>query len=76
MHNKEYSLKFVQEKINGVNNYSYFQIIFLTGYTKMQLIRFSKNIEKKDIDSMLVHDLTGGPSNNSPLNPALDIFIC
>ena len=66
MHNKEYALKLVQEKLNGVNNYSYSQIGSLTGYTKMQLIRFSKDIEKKDIDSMLVHGLTNKPSNNSP----------
>lgn len=42
MHNKEYALKFVQEKLNSVNNYSYSQIGSLTGYTKMQLIRFLK----------------------------------
>ena len=42
MHNKEYALKLVQEKLNGVNNYSYSQISSFTGYTKMQLIRFSK----------------------------------
>ena len=66
MHNKAYALKLVQEKLNGVNNYSYSQIGSLTGYTKMQLIRFSKDIEKKDIDSMLVHGLTNKPSKNSP----------
>lgn len=27
MHNKEYALKLVQDKINGLNNYSYSQII-------------------------------------------------
>ena len=32
MHNKEYALKLVQDKINGLNNYSYSQIGFLTGY--------------------------------------------
>ena len=66
MHNKEYALKLVQDKINGLNNYSYSQISSLTGYTKMQLIRFSKELNKKDINSMLVHSLTNKPSNNSP----------
>ncbi len=66
MHNKEYALKLVHDKINCLNNYSYSQISILTGYTKMQLIRFSKEIEKKDIDSILVHGLTNKPSNNSP----------
>ena len=45
--NKEYALKLVKEKINGENNYSYAQIAFITGYTKMQIIRFSKEIEKR-----------------------------
>ena len=66
MHNKEYALKLVQDKINCLNNYSYSQISTLTGYTKMQLIRFSKELNKKNIDSILVHGLTNKPSNNSP----------
>lgn len=66
MHNKEYALKLVQDKINCLNNYSYSQISTLTGYTKMQLIRFSKELNKKDINSILVHGLTNKPSNNSP----------
>ena len=66
MHNKEYALKLVQDKINGLNNYSYSQISSLTGYAKMQLIRFSKELNKKGINSMLVHGLTNKPSNNSP----------
>ena len=46
MHNKEYALKLVQNKLNGLNNYSYYQIANLTGYTKMQIIRFSKLINE------------------------------
>ena len=64
MHNKEYALKLVQNKLNGLNNYSYSQIASLTRYTKMQLIRFSKELNKKDIDSILIHGLTNKPSNN------------
>ena len=66
MHNKEYALKLVQDKINGLNNYSYFQISSLTGFSKRHLIRLSQTLNKKDIDSMLVHGLTDKPSNNSP----------
>lgn len=72
MHNKEYALILVQAKINGLNNYSYSQISTITGYTKMQLIRFSKEIEKKDIDSILVHGLTNKPSNNSPSSKEIE----
>ena len=34
MHNKEYTLKLVQAKQNGLNNYYYSQISSLTGFTK------------------------------------------
>lgn len=74
MHNKEYALKLVQDKINGLNNYSYSQISSLTGYTKMQLIHFSKELNKKDINSMLVHGLTNKPSNNSPSSKEIEFI--
>ena len=66
MHNKEYALKLVQDKLNGLNNYSYSQIGSLTGYTKTQIYRLSVQLNKKDINSILVHGLTNKPSNNSP----------
>ena len=50
MHNKEYALKLVKDKINGLNNYSYSQIGSLTSYSKLQIINFSKSLNKKDID--------------------------
>ena len=46
MHNKEYALKLVQEKSNGLNNYSYSQIASLTGYTKTQIYRMSVNLKE------------------------------
>ena len=66
MHNKEYALKLIQDKLSGLNNYSYYQISSLTGFTKRHLIRLSQKLNKKDIDSILVHGLTNKPSNNSP----------
>ena len=74
MHNKEYALKLVQEKINGLNNYSYSKIASLTNYTKMQIIRFSKQLNEKDIDSILVHGLTNKPSNNSPSSKEIEFI--
>ena len=65
MHNKEYALKLIQDKQNGINSYSYSQIASLTGFTKRHLIRLSQELNKKDIDSILPHGLTGKPSNNS-----------
>lgn len=48
MHNKPYALKLVQDKLNGLNNYSYSQIGSLTGYTKLQIINFSKLLKERD----------------------------
>lgn len=74
MHNKGYALKLVQDKLNGLNNYSYSQISSLTGYTKMQIIRFSKLINEKDINSILVHGLVNKPSNNSPSDKEIEFI--
>ena len=74
MHNKVYALKLVQDKINGLNNYSYSQISSLTGYSKMQIIRFLNQLKEKDIDSILVHGLTNKPSNNSPSSKEIEFI--
>lgn len=74
MHNKEYALKLVLDKINGNNNYSYSQISFLTGFSKRHLIRLSQELNKKDIDSILVHGLTDKPSNNSPSSKEIEFI--
>ena len=74
MHNKEYALKLVQDKINGLNNYSYSQISSLTGFTKRHLIRLSQKLNKKDIDSILVHGLINKPSNNSPSDKEIEFI--
>ena len=74
MHNKEYALKLVQEKINSLNNYSYSQISSITGFTKRQLLNFSKQLNEKDIDSILVHGLTNKPSNNSPSTKEIEFI--
>ena len=74
MHNKEYALKLVQNKMNGSNNYSYSQISSLTGFSKRHLIRLSQLISKKDIDSVLVHGLINKPSNNSPSSKEIEFI--
>ena len=74
MHNKPYALKLIQDKQNGLNNYSYSQIGSLTGFTKRHLIRLSKELNKKDINSILVHGLTNKPSNNSPSTKEIEFI--
>lgn len=74
MHNKKYALKLVQEKLNKETNYSYSQIGKLTGYSKLQILNFSKLLNKKDINSILVHGLTNKPSNNSPSTKEIEFI--
>lgn len=74
MHNKPYALKLVQDKQNGLNNYSYSQIASITGYKKLQIVRFANQLKEKDINSMLVHGLTNKPSNNSPSDKEIEFI--
>ena len=74
MHNKSYALKLIQDKQNGLNNYSYSQIGALTGYTKTQIYRMSVNLNKKDINSILIHGLTNKPSNNSTSDKEIEFI--
>lgn len=74
MHNKKYALELVQNKLNGLNNLSYSKIGSMTGYTKLQIINFSKLLKEKDIDSILVHGLTHKPSNNSASDKEIEFI--
>lgn len=65
MKNKEYALNLLKSKINGERKITYVEIAELSGYCEKQIRRFSKQIENKDIDSILVHANTGEPSHNS-----------
>ncbi len=62
---KQKALELLKQKINGEIIISYQEIADKTYYSKMQIIRLSKMIEKKDIEDLLVHGLTGKNSNNS-----------
>ena len=62
---KEKALNLLKQKINGEIKITYQEITRQTNYSRMQLFRFFNEIEKKDISSLLVHGLSGKPSNNS-----------
>ena len=62
---KQKALELIKQKNNGEIKITYKEISDKTGYEKRQLIRFSQEIEKKDIEDLLVHRLTGRNSNNS-----------
>ncbi len=57
--NKESALNLLKQKINGEIKITYYEISNKTGYSRMQLNRLSKEIEKKDISSILKHGNTG-----------------
>ncbi|MDO5850476.1 MAG: hypothetical protein Q4P14_04605, partial [Methanobacteriaceae archaeon] len=59
------ALELLKQKINGEIKITYNEISNQTGYSRMQLSRLSQEVEKKDIDDLLVHGLTEKNSNNS-----------
>lgn len=57
--NKELALSLLKQKINGEIKITYQQIVDQTNYSLIQVKRFAKEIEKKDIDSILQHGNKG-----------------
>ena len=62
---KQKALELLKQKNNGEIKITYNEISKQTRYSRMQLNRLSQEVEKKDIDELLVHGLTGKNSNNS-----------
>lgn len=62
---KEKALKLLKQKINREIIITYNEISKQTGYERKQINRFLNQLEKKDIEELLVHGLTGKNSNNS-----------
>lgn len=54
---------------------TYKEITNLTGYSKRQLIRLNNFVEKKDIDSLLIHSSVGKKSNNAASNREIEYMI-
>jgi hypothetical protein len=69
---KQKALNLLKQKINGEIKITYMDISKQTGYEKRQLIRLSQIIEKKDIEDLLIHGLTGKNSNNSAPNQEIE----
>jgi len=69
---KAKALELLKKKVNGEEKITYTEITRQTGYKKCHLIRLLKEIEKRDIDSILVHGLTSKPSNNSPSDQEIE----
>lgn len=69
---KQKALNLLRQKNNGEIKITYNEISRQTGYSRMQLSRLSLEIEKKDIEILLVHGLTGKNSNNSASNQEIE----
>ena len=63
--NKQKALELLKQKINGEIKITYKEIAYESNYSLPQIKRLSQEVEKKDIDVLLVHGLTGKNSNNS-----------
>lgn len=70
--NKRKALELIKQKINDEIKITYNEIAKQTGYNRKQINRFLNQIEKKDIDDLLVHGLTGKNSNNSVPNQEIE----
>jgi hypothetical protein len=73
--NKQKAIELVKKKNNGETTITYDELTRITGYSKMQLIRFSKLIEEKDVDDLLTNGNKDKKSNNSASNKELDYII-
>jgi len=69
---KQKSLELLKQKINGEIIITYQEIANKSNYSLPQIKRLSKEIEKKDIEDLLVHGLTGKNSNNSAPNQEIE----
>ena len=65
----------LSKKINGDLNMSYDQLSILTGYSRRQLIRISKSLKEKGIDSTLIHGNKGLAANNRASNTEVDYIV-
>ena len=72
--NKEKALTLLKEKLDGEREISYTQLSVITGYSKMHLIRFSKELNEKDIDSILIHGNTDRKPSNTASNVELEFI--
>ena len=67
-------MELLKQKNNGEIKITFSEISNQSGYSRMHLNRLIKEVEKKDIDNLLVHGLTGKNSNNSAPAKRLNIL--
>lgn len=71
---KQEMLSLLKDKLDGKNSLSYQDISNMTGYSKRQLIRLSKEIEEKDIESVLIHGNYGRIAQNAAKDTEIEFY--
>ena len=71
---KQEMLSLLKDKLDGKNNLSYQDISNMTGYSKRQLIRLSKEIEEKDIESVIIHGNSGRIAQNTAKDTEIEFY--
>ena len=65
----------LSKKLNGDLKISYDHLAVLTNYSKRQLIRLSKSLNEKGIDSTLKHGNKGLAAHNRASNDEIDFIV-
>ena len=71
---KKEILSLLKDKLDCKNDLSYQDISNMTGYSKRQLIRLSKEIEEKDIESVLIHGNYGRIAQNAAKDTEIEFY--
>lgn len=72
---KKEVIDLLSKKLNGDLNLSYDKLAIITGYSKRQLIRLSKSLKEKGIDSTLQHGNKGSAANNRASDNEIDYIV-
>lgn len=67
-------LSLLKDKLDGKVDMSYQDISRITGYSKRQLIRLSKEIEEKDIETVLIHGNSGRIAQNTAKDAEIEFY--
>ena len=71
---KQEILSLLKDKLDGKVDLSYQDISNMTGYSKRQLIRLSKELEEKDIEKALVHGNSGRIAQNAAKDTEIEFY--
>ena len=72
---KKEVINLLSKKLNGDLKFSYNHLGVLTNYSKRQLIRLSKSLNEKGIDSTLKHGNKGLAAHNRASNDEIDLIV-